>query len=546
MRLLELCPEIIVQIGESVDSEQDLLALSRAHPALSTLLTRCLYRLDAEAYGGSELYRAAKRGSLAGVKASLKYGASRYLDDFRLRDSNNDDAEYLGYYKMMTPLMMAAAGGNLEVAQLLLGDGASVEPDLHWSMEGFHQSALHIAMDRGDVRMIRLLVDAGANVEPSATDPRFGPGARRRGPLGRAMEREQEEIAMILLDAGASPQRYTLRGDSMLHIALQMRSMRLVTRLLEKGASPNDSGWLDLSLVKVAVQLESPELLKLLLTHGASSEPSGSWDSMICDAVERGNVEVVECLVNHKRPSDFAQWDCAKVALEGRKYEVFEWLLKYGIVADTRGTKAEDVLVLAIQWDMPDYIRALIELGARLGAREIGEPTLLMILAKAGNFEATQILLSLEAEPESTDMDGRTALFLAVKSMAEMDHVFQTVTILLDAGADPNVVSERGETLLSQVAYAKRLKIAELLLDRGADIDIRNGEGRTALSLAAGRGNKRVVKFLLDHGANPTIVCHQGWAPLDWCSDHYHEIQELLICGVRKWNRAARENQQGC
>ncbi|OAQ79678.1 ankyrin repeats (3 copies) domain-containing protein [Purpureocillium lilacinum] len=420
MRLLELCPEIIVQIGESVDSEQDLLALSRAHPALSTLLTRCLYRLDAEAYGGSELYRAAKRGSLAGVKASLKYGASRYLDDFRLRDSNNDDAEYLGYYKMMTPLMMAAAGGNLEVAQLLLGEGASVEPDLHWSMEGFHQSALHIAMDRGDVRMIRLLVDAGANVEPSATDPRFGPGARRRGPLGRAMEREQEEIAMILLDAGASPQRYTLRGDSMLHIALQMRSMGLVTRLLEKGASPNDSGWLDLSLVKVAVQLESPELLKLLLTHGASSEPSGSWDSMICDA-----------------------WDCAKVALEGRKYEVFEWLLKYGIVADTRGTKAEDVLVLAIQWDMPDYIRALIELGARLGAREIGEPTLLMILAKAGYFEATQILLSLEAEPESTDMDGRTALFLAVKSMAEMDHVFQTVTILLDAGADPNVVDGR-------------------------------------------------------------------------------------------------------
>lgn len=77
----------------------------------------------------------------------------------------------------------------------------------------------------------------------------------------------------------------------------------------------------------------------------------------------------------------------------------------------------------------------------------------------------------------------------------------ESVRLLLNRGADPNVRNEAGATPLMWAV--NDLEKTRLLLDHGADINARSEDSRTALLIAAGRfGAQEVVKLLLDRGAD--------------------------------------------
>jgi ankyrin repeat protein len=80
-----------------------------------------------------------------------------------------------------------------------------------------------------------------------------------------------------------------------------------------------------------------------------------------------------------------------------------------------------------------------------------------------------------------------------------------SVRLLLENGADPNVKNDAGATALMWAAHD--LDKTRLLLERGADPNARSDDGRTPLITAAGQfGSGPIVKLLLDHGANPSVA----------------------------------------
>ena len=90
---------------------------------------------------------------------------------------------------------------------------------------------------------------------------------------------------------------------------------------------------------------------------------------------------------------------------------------------------------------------------------------------------------------------------------------FDSVRLLLDSGADPNVRNDAGATALMWAA--DDLEKARLLLDRGADANARSDDGRTPLIIAAGQfGSGPLVKLLLDHSADPSSKSPTGQTPL--------------------------------
>lgn len=72
----------------------------------------------------------------------------------------------------------------------------------------------------------------------------------------------------------------------------------------------------------------------------------------------------------------------------------------------------------------------------------------------------------------------------------------------LDHGVPVDTVSESGDSLLMLAAYHDRLDTVSMLLDRGADPDVRNARDQSIVAGALFKGADEVVRSLVAAGAD--------------------------------------------
>ena len=143
-----------------------------------------------------------------------------------------------------------------------------------------------------------------------------------------------------------------------------------------------------------------------------------------------------------------------------------------------------------------------------------GGLTPLMFAAMGTDTEISEILVQAGADLDLVNYDGWPALNLAVSfSDASM------VDYLLDAGADPNLTAAgNGASALTSAigAETESVEKVQLLVAAGAGIDSRAFAGLTPLELAAIDGEPRTVQLLLDVGADPHGKDVEGRTALYW------------------------------
>jgi ankyrin len=172
-------------------------------------------------------------------------------------------------------------------------------------------------------------------------------------------------------------------------------------------------------------------------------------------------------------------------------------------------------LLFASRQGQLEAVRALLDGGAAIDQAGADNTSALLIAVVNGHYDVASLLLERGANPNIADANGRTPLYAAIDlrnvqwSQAPAPELPQAqhlalITKLLDAGADPSVkmlgqVGHRGSfdmrwtdlkggTAFSRAAWNGDIEVMRLLLARGADPKVVTEKGETALLLLAGSG----------------------------------------------------------
>mmetsp|Transcript_20052 Transcript_20052/g.64593 ORF Transcript_20052/g.64593 Transcript_20052/m.64593 type:complete len:849 (+) Transcript_20052:75-2621(+) len=120
------------------------------------------------------------------------------------------------------------------------------------------------------------------------------------------------------------------------------------------------------------------------------------------------------------------------------------------------------------------------------------------VAASGDDAELARLLDMVPVQNVPGDYDGRAPLHLACAN----GHV-DSVKILLDAGADKDVVDRFKRTPLMEAVLNGQGDVVSLLVDRGAKLKLRDIELAEHLCSAAATGDLAKIGHYLDAGANP-------------------------------------------
>jgi len=172
---------------------------------------------------------------------------------------------------------------------------------------------------------------------------------------------------------------------------------------------------------------------------------------------------------------------------------VAEALFAKGLDVNTVDPSANTLLMLAVRENHHDLIRRLLDLRAKVDARNSYGETALMAAAAKGNMEVVQLLVDRGA---AVKQSGWNALIYA----AWQGHT-AVVKYLLGKGADIDAVSPNGVSALMLAARGGHFETVKLLLWELADPNLKSGSDGSALVWALKAGNSAIAELLRQAGA---------------------------------------------
>lgn len=382
-------------------------------------------------------------------------------------------------------LALAIATGGPQIVRERLA--ASPALAKHW--RPIHEAALH-----GRCEIVRLLLDAGA--DPNAIAEVHGAiGATR--PLHRAVAvsaeaprgPEHDRVVGLLLERGADPNaRGGERRLRPLELAMLTGARRFATILVRGGA--------------IVDSYAAAALGDLAATTRNLDE------GFVVDAPDQNGMTAL----HYAAASQVDPRDPDALATRRRLREVADMLLDAGAsVGDTPGGPFES----AAHHDA---------FGQQENAEQHDAPTrrtaLEWAVGHATNGFLICTLLERGADPNRGDVLLRALLLGAIDVAA----------LLVQAGADVDLLTRSGEP--PQVALARwgRSAMVEWLLTYGADPNARSINGDTALLAAVRRGlPTRTVRRLLECGADRSIRDARGRNAFDLAEErNLRDLIDLL------------------
>jgi len=493
-----------------------------------------------------ELYQAIDLGDLARARVAIQ------------------SADVNAIYDRDTMLCWALRNENPEITKLLL---QSPRVDVNKRGIGYdaygdwERTPLILAAHMGQAEMVGLLLQRGAKVNArDRTDST--PEARGNTALLKAAQRDHTEVIRVLLTQGAgiTVDAQTKDGMTPLWFVAEYENLEAVQLLLAHGAKINHPNVVGQSLLVGTFLHKKYDVLEFLVAQGADiNMVANSGLTPLMEAVtELGGknaktvLRYIEKFITFKPKLDLEQiksngggFSALHLAARFGFVDAGKLLLDNGASIDIKDLATGGTpLHSAASANQVDFARFLIQRKANLEIFDKSGSTPLMVavyqadadmvevLAQAGaaintkspvnilvtplvyaasnpdpskhkdNLSIIKILVDNKGDINFQSANGRTAL-MAAAACSDQANGYEKGALLLNHGADPDVVNDKGETALMLAAGAGNEKLVKLLVDKGADVTKKNGADETVMSYANRSGNKGSTRLLESKGVVP-------------------------------------------
>lgn len=381
------------------------------------------------------------------------------------------DINARGPFAQWTPLHWASESGNTRVVRKLIEKGANVN-----QLDSSQRTTLYQTAVNGDIEIIKILVKNNADV--NAED------LARLTVLYEAARHGHKEVVKYLMKNGADVKRNGTLKLTPLHLAVANVDKAMVDCIIENDENIGENieavdvfGW---SPLYWAAARNNTSILEILLQ--ATSKCRASVDiedkligrSPLHIAATNDNVEAVKLLihyeanVNYKDAWGWTPFDCA--AARGNK-KVINYLIAHGASIETNDL--QKISLSICPYNHLEAATTIIQLGIWKDVMKLMEAEFLRCAAGHGDT--------------------------------------LMVHALLEAGVKANTGDDLGSTALIEAAKYNHPEVVEILISRGADVNAQDDLGASPLSYAVERRHWIVVMILLCYGANLSLPdnCHE-------------------------------------
>ncbi len=363
----------------------------------------------------------------------------------------------------------ACIGGDHQKVAELLERGANPNTERSGGL-----TVLHWASKGGHVKVMRLLIDKGANVNARASDGKFTP-------LVEAAASFEPQAMKLLLDAGAKPDGFELAK------ACWLGRTETVKVLLDAGVSPNAG-------IASAAQGRHVEVVQMLLDKGANANViSESGNTPLHMAALQGGPLVVALLLRAGAAPNTVNKE-GKSPLHmaihpdqdrGGYAEIVQLLLQAGADADTKSGDGNAALHTACSIGATKTVQQLLAAGADPNLTNNDKQTPLHVVA---NVECTKLMFEKGAKLDLSDRDGITPIRMA--AIRGMKHVYDWL-LTANGGNEPPIPQRKPDP--KQAGIQTRDLVATLDIARPDDVRELLARGKDVIpevlkSIESGRG----------------------------------------------------------
>jgi ankyrin repeat protein len=349
-------------------------------------------------------------------------------------------------------------------------------------------SLINIAAWQGDIDIIRLLQEYGANVNQANLD---------ETPLFTAIRTNNIGLVKYLLVSGANPNFINSQRQTALTLAIHMQNPEMVHLLINAGAIEYRDGQ---SVFALAAYLNNIDILKILSNHTSRFDINKTdlqGYTALQNAASRGNLEAVEILIESNAIARLRGLH----NLSASTLNNMQIMNHDGIIEQKqRFSKAAQQSKLSIdklpnKEEYEEFASQFYYNSTDLNAAKQREQLSDRLLIH-------QILMEVELQEYFNIFE---AIFYS-RTERVKELVLQTKNLF--------ITNTEGETPLTFAILYNKLDEAKLLLEHGANPNLENKKQISPLIQAIKVGNLEAVNLLLEHGANPKQLTSFAKSPL--------------------------------